>query len=69
MQADGLVFRQADFFVQQLQELLHHGVFGEVGGEVHGGGTQEWMKGLVALEAVFVSSDEERQAYQEYKDR
>ncbi|AJZ97000.1 hypothetical protein PFLUOLIPICF7_06990 [Pseudomonas simiae] len=27
------------------------------------------MKGLVALAAVFVSSDEERQAYQEYKDR
>ncbi|WP_404488514.1 hypothetical protein ABWL43_01285 [Pseudomonas sp. HT11] len=29
--------------MQQLQELLHDGVFGEVGGQVHGGGTQEWV--------------------------
>jgi hypothetical protein len=59
------VFRQADFFVQQLQELLHDGVFGEVGGEVHGGGTQEWVRGLIAPGAVFVSGDEECQAYQD----
>ena len=44
-------------------------VFGEVGGEVHGGGTQEWVRGMVVLQAVFVAGDEEGQAYQEYEDR
>ncbi|CNK52334.1 Uncharacterised protein [Mycobacterium tuberculosis] len=55
------MLRQADFFVEQLQELLHLVVIGEVGSQVHGGGTQEWVR------TVFASSDEECQAYQEYK--
>ncbi|MOA30845.1 hypothetical protein D3C78_1519620 [compost metagenome] len=35
--ADGFAFGQAYFFVQQLHELLHGVVVGEVGGEVHWG--------------------------------
>lgn len=63
--ADGFVLGQADFFVQQLQELLHHGVFGEVGGQVHGGSTQEWVRGMVVVMTVFVAGEKQCQAYQE----
>ncbi|GAA0417603.1 hypothetical protein GCM10008969_45990 [Pseudomonas veronii subsp. inensis] len=63
------MFRQADFFVQQLQELLHDGVYGEVGGEFHGGSTQEWVRGAVALEVVFVSGDQQADAIAESKNR
>lgn len=63
--ADGLVLGQADFFVQQLQKLLHDGVFGEVGGQVHSGGTLEWVRGMVVVMAVFVAGKKQCQAYQE----
>jgi len=35
LEADGFVFRQADFFVQQLQQFTQGGGVGEVGGEFH----------------------------------
>ena len=35
LEADGLVFRQADFFVQQLQQFTQGRGVGEVGGEFH----------------------------------
>ncbi|MCY1182159.1 hypothetical protein D9M73_227050 [compost metagenome] len=36
-EADGFAFGEAEFFMQQLHELLHQVVVGEVGGEVHCG--------------------------------
>ena len=66
--ADGLVLGQADFFMQLLQELLHDRVFGEVGGQVHGGSTQEWVRGEVLL-MVFVSSEQQTDAYKKRQNR
>ncbi|MNP86647.1 hypothetical protein D3C76_1870060 [compost metagenome] len=34
-EVDGFAFGEADFFVEQLHELVHGGVVGEVGSEVH----------------------------------
>lgn len=51
VQPDGLAFRQADFFVEQLHELAHGVIVGEVWGEVHGGGSG--MLACVRLEGKF----------------
>ncbi|MNU03012.1 hypothetical protein D3C72_2468970 [compost metagenome] len=44
-EAYGFALGEAEFFVQQLQELLHHVVVGEVGGEVHVGISKRVLAG------------------------
>ena len=41
-QADGLVVRQADFFMQQLHQLAQGVGVRQIGGEFHNGGPAHW---------------------------